>query len=88
MSEKLQMSDIQYVKIVHIGGINPNNPLSDAALVEQQKLLNRCLNDIPKGIIIGKDKTIANYMIGEHQLIMERTSYHIGFPRKPSWIKD
>ena len=49
--------------------------------------MNRCLNDYPKGIIIGKDIAIGRYMIGEHELTMEKVTYHIGFERKPSWIE-
>ena len=52
------------------------------------ELLNRCLNDYPKGIIIGKDTTIGRYVIGEHELSMEKVTYHIGFSRKPGWLEE
>ncbi|MCC2865476.1 hypothetical protein [Hominibacterium faecale] len=78
-------ADIRYVKLVTIGGINPNAPLSEEARKQQIMLLNRCLNDYPKGIILSKDISIGSYMVGEHQLTMERITYHIGFPRKPMW---
>ena len=84
-SKKCQYSDVRYVKMVTIGSVNPNNPLSDASRVAQVELLNKCLNDYPKGMIIGKDITIGRYMIGEHELTMERVTYHIGFTRKPAW---
>ena len=83
--KKAALTDIHYVKLVPIGSVNPNNPLSDQAKEAQVELLNRCLNDYPKGIIIGKDITVGRYMIGEHELTMERVTYHVGFPRKPSW---
>lgn len=83
--EKAAMSDIRYVRLVPIGSVNPNHPLSDQAKEEQAALLNRCLNDYPKGIIIGKDITVGKYLIGEHELTMEKITYHVGFPRKPSW---
>ena len=73
--------------MVTIGSINPNSPLSDQSREEQAAVLNRCLNDYPKGIIIGKDISIGSYMVGEHQLTMERITYHVGFQRQPAWDK-
>lgn len=83
--EKATLSDIGYIKLVSMGGVNPNQILSDEAKEAQAALLNRCLNDYPKGIIIGKDITIGRYMLGEHELTMEKITYHVGFPRKPAW---
>lgn len=82
---KETMSDIHYVKLVPIGSVNPNNPISDQSREQQLEVLNRCLNDYPRGIIIGKDMTVGRYMIGEHELTMEKVTYHVGFERKPQW---
>lgn len=82
---KYELSDIHYVKLVTVGSVNPNAPLSEQSKAAQTELLNRCLSDYPKGIIIGRDVTIGRYMIKEHELIMEKITYHIGFPRKPAW---
>lgn len=84
-NEKAALTDIHYIKLVPVGSVNPNNPLSDQSRAEQVNLLNRCLNDYPKGVIIGKDITVGRYMLGEHELTMERVTYHVGFVRKPSW---
>ena len=73
---------------IYILAPNPNNPLSDNSREKQVELLNRCLNDYPKGIIIGKDTTIGRYVIGEHELSMEKVTYHIGFSRKPGWLEE
>jgi hypothetical protein len=86
--EKLTLQDVHYVKLVSIGSVNPNNLLSDEAREKQVELLNRCLNDYPKGIIMGKDKTIGRYMLGEHELTLERVTYHIGFRRRPPWDEE
>lgn len=86
--EKAALTDIRYVKLVPVGSVNPNNPLSDQSKEEQAALLNRCLNDYPKGVIIGKDITVGRYMLGEHELTMEKVTYHIGFERKPLWLED
>lgn len=85
---KTALTDIQYVKLVSIGSVNPNNPLSDQSREAQAALLNQCLNDYPKGVIIGKDITIGRYMIGEHELTMEKITYHVGFTRKPLWEEE
>lgn len=86
--EKTTLTDIHYVKLVSIGSANPNNPLSEKGKEEQAALLNRCLNDYPKGMIIGKDITIGRYLVGEHELTMEKITYHIGFTRKPAWEEE
>ncbi len=83
--EKTELTDIHYVKLVPVGSVNPNNPLSEQSREQQTALLNRCLNDYPKGVILGKDVTIGRYMIGEHELTMEKVTYHIGFVRRPAW---
>lgn len=83
--EKTDLTEIKYVKLVTVGSVNPNNPLSDQSRQEQVNLLNRCLQEYPKGVIIGKDTTIGQYLIGNHELTMEKVTYHVGFPRKPVW---
>lgn len=83
--EKIALTDVHYIKLVPVGSVNPNNPLSDQSKEAQVAVLNRCLNDYPKGIIVGKDITIGRYMVGEHELTMEKITYHVGFERKPAW---
>lgn len=83
--EKAALSDIHYIKLVPVGSVNPNNLLSDKAKEAQVAVLNRCLSDYPKGVIIGKDITIGRYMVGEHEFTMEKITYHVGFERKPAW---
>lgn len=86
--EKLALQDVGYVKLVTIGSVNPNTPLSEQSKAQQAELLNRCLHEYPKGVIIGKDTAIGRYAIGEHELIMEKITYHIGFPRRPAWDQE
>lgn len=85
---KPDYTQVRYIKAVSIGSINPNILLSDEDKAAQAELLNRCLNDYPKGIIVGKDISIGRYMLGEHELSMQKTTYHIGFPRKPVWLEE
>jgi hypothetical protein len=88
ITEKLDLSEARYVKLVVIGGIDPNNPVSEEKHKQQVDELNKMLSGYPKGTIIGKDTAIGTYMIGEHELVMDRTTYHVGFPRKPEWINE
>ncbi|MBQ8592246.1 MAG: hypothetical protein IJ485_05825 [Lachnospiraceae bacterium] len=85
---KRDYAKIHYVKTVTVGSVNPNKPLSEEARKLQIERLNRCLEESPKGTIIGKDISIGRYMIGEHELTMQQTTYHIGFVRKPLWIEE
>lgn len=82
---KMDLMDVGYVKLVTVGSVNPNHPLSDQSRQQQVALLNRCLHEYPKGVIIGKDTTIGRYLIGAHELTMEQTTYHVGFARRPGW---
>lgn len=86
-NKKTALTDIRYVKLVTIGSVNPNLPFSEQSRKAQMELLNRCLNDYPRGIIIGKDISVGRYQVGEHELTMERVTYHVGFTRKPAWEK-
>jgi hypothetical protein len=86
--EKQPLNDTRYIKIVTIGGIDPNNPFSEEKQRGQVESLNKLLSGYPKGTIIGKDTAIGRYMLGEHELCMQKTSYHIAFTRKPEGIDE
>lgn len=86
--KKTAMENIKHIELISVGSVNPNNPLSEESIRKQTEKLNRCLNGYPKGVIIGKDITIGRYMIGAHELTMEKTTYHVGFTREPLWLKD
>jgi hypothetical protein len=85
--KRFDISDVKFIKPVVVGSVNPNIILSDDARQSQIAFVNRCLNDYPKGIIIGKDIAIGRYTTGDYELVMQRTTYHIGFPRKPAWME-
>ena len=85
-NKKPNLSDFSFIKDVAVGSINPNVLMTDEGRETQIAMLNRCLNDYPKGVIIGKDIAIGRYVMGEHELTLQRTVYHVGFTRKPTWI--
>ena len=72
---------------VVVGNDNPEVQPSEEKYQEQMAYLNRCLNDYPKGKIIGQEKNFYLLNIGEHQVVMQYIVYHVGFERKPAWIK-
>ncbi|GAA0319387.1 hypothetical protein GCM10008967_07380 [Bacillus carboniphilus] len=82
------LTDITFIKRITIGNTNPSNPKDDTEIEKQIQLLNRCLSEHPKGIIIGQEKDFQVIRIGEHQVIQQSTTYHIGFKRKPTWLTD
>lgn len=85
-NEKTTLAEIRFVKDVSVGSVNPNNPISDEGREAQVELLNKCLSEYPRGVILGTDVTIGRYMLGQHELTMQKTIYHIGFSRKPAWL--
>ncbi|WP_162342138.1 MULTISPECIES: hypothetical protein [Cyclobacterium] len=87
-TKTLELADVTYVKRVSIGNINPNNPLNEEQQERQMALLNKCLNEYPKGKIIGKDISVGVFQVGDHQITLQRTTYHVGFLRKPVWLEN
>jgi len=84
---EFSLSDIRFVKRITIGNINPNSTLTDERNITETKLLNKCLDE-GKGKIIGKDVNYGVYQIGEHQVTLQSTTYHVGFKRKPYWLNE
>lgn len=80
------MHDIRFIKKITLGSLDPNVPANTVQDDEQLKLLNKCLNDYPRGQIIGTDVSIGCFKIGDHQLTTQCVTYHIGFTKKPTWL--
>ncbi len=80
----MPLEDVSYVKLVTVGSVDPGSPFSQQPREEQIDLLNRYLNGHPRGIIIGRDISVGRYLIGEHELTMEKVTYHVGFSRRPA----
>ncbi|UQZ91411.1 hypothetical protein C4J81_19125 (plasmid) [Deltaproteobacteria bacterium Smac51] len=80
------LSSIRYVHRMVVGTSNPNNPASEEEVSVQMELLNRCLNEVPRGSILGLEKNFSLFNLGEHQVVLQWMVYHIGFTRKPGWL--
>ncbi|RXJ96108.1 hypothetical protein CRV00_02685 [Malaciobacter molluscorum] len=82
MEKNFSLADIKFVKRITVGNIDPNNPMTEEKKDEAIKKLNDYLNGYPKGKLVGKDISFGIFQVGEHQLTMQSTTYHIGFPRE------
>ena len=88
----VDLSTIRYVKRVALGGKDLTVEITEADREAQMKLLNRCLNDIPRGKIIALEINTRVFKIGDragdHHVSLQMLTYHVGFERKPSWLED
>ncbi len=84
----IDLTDVGYVKRIVVGSYNPTNLQSEAQIAESMALLNRCLTEPPKGKIIGIEKSFNILQVGEHQVVLQWLTYHIGFTRRPVWIEE
>jgi len=82
------LTEVKYVKRIVVGSNDPTQMSTEAQVEQARALLNRCLTESPKGKIIGLEKSFTILQIGEHQVVLQWLSYHVGFARKPAWIAD
>ncbi|WP_027188057.1 hypothetical protein [Desulfovibrio cuneatus] len=86
MSLTFDLSTIRFIKRISVGSSNPANPEGEAEIEAATELLNRCLNETPRGVILGIEKNFGLFNLGEHQVVLQWMVYHVGFPRKPGWL--
>lgn len=84
----IDISDIGYVKRIVVGSSNPADLQSEDKIDEAMALLNRCLSDSPKGKLVGIEKSFSILQVGEHNVVLQWLTYHIGFPRQPYWMDE
>lgn len=85
--DRFSLSDVRYVKRITVGNDNPNRIQPKEEIQQAQELLNRCLSSSPRGTILGTEKGFYLLNLGEHQVVLQWVVYHVGFPRKPSWLE-
>ncbi|MCP3735166.1 hypothetical protein M9979_09825 [Sphingomonas sp. RP10(2022)] len=80
------LSDIAFVKRIAIGGAGGMVTTQDVEAAVA--MLNRCLTEFPKGRVIAIEHTpcVQEDSHGSH--VFRLISYHIGFPRRPSWLDE
>lgn len=84
--EPFDLSGVGYVKRIIVGSEDPRNIRTEKEVQAAVDLLNRCLSEMPKGRIIGIEKTFSILSVGEHQVVLQCMIYHVGFERKPFWL--
>jgi len=80
------LTDVAFVKRVTVGSRDPESLRSEDEINAAADLLNRCLTDVPRGKILGMEKSFTLLNIGEHQVVLQWITYHVGFARRPAWI--
>ena len=84
--EAFDLTDVRYVKRIIVGTSDPQKLHDEEYIQKQADLLNRALNERPRGYIIGQEKNFSVLRIGEHQVVIQSIVYHVGFKRKPIWL--
>jgi hypothetical protein len=82
------ITEVGHIERVVVGSVNPEHVPSEAENQAKLDRVNRCLSGFPKGKIIGTERSFSIIRIGEHQVVLETMSYHIGFKKKPLWIDE
>lgn len=80
------LTDVTFIKRIMVGSSDPEAIRDQTQVEAAMNLVNRCLSDLPKGKVIGMEKSFSLLNIGEHQVVLQCIIYHIGFTRKPSWL--
>ncbi|MCA9636751.1 MAG: hypothetical protein KC420_12050 [Myxococcales bacterium] len=83
----IDLSDVVFIKRIVIGSSNPTDIQSEERIDQAMALINRCLSDYPRGKIIGIEKSFSILQVGEHNVVLQWTTYHIGFTRRPQWLE-
>ena len=84
----IDVSDVTYVKRIVVGSNNPADLQSEDRITTAMALVNRCLSDAPQGRIIGIEKSFSILQVGEHNVVLQWLTYHVGFTRRPYWLTD
>lgn len=86
MAQIFDLSSVKFVKRVIVGQKEPSANYSEEEAERQLGLLNKCLNENPKGHIIACEKNFILLNVGEHQVVQQFIVYHVAFDKKPLWL--
>lgn len=82
------LAEIGFVKRITVGSRDPEAVRSEEQIEAAQDLLNRCLSETPRGRILGIEKSFALLNVGEHHMVLQWLTYHVGWVRRPMWLED
>jgi len=84
----IDISDVVHVKRIVVGSNNPTDLQAEDKIVKAMALLNKCLTEPPRGRILGIEKSFSILQVGEHNVVLQWLTYHVGFTRRPYWLED
>ena len=84
----IDISDVGFIKRIKIGSNNPENLEEEEQIKNSLALLNRCFSESPKGKLVGIEKSFSILQVGEHNVVLQWLTYHVGFKRCPYWMED
>jgi hypothetical protein len=86
--EGFDLTGVGYIKRISLGNLDVQAAAAEPGNEKAMDLLNRCLEDYPKGRIIGREMSfdVLTTKTG-HQVVLEKVTYHVGFPRRPDWLE-
>lgn len=83
---QFQLANVRFIKRIVVGNDNPQRLKTEAEVQAEMDLVNKCLNELPRGHLIGIEKNFGLYNLGEHQVVQQYLVYNIGFERKPMYL--
>ncbi len=87
--EGFNLTGVEFIKRISLGNLNVHATAAEPGNEKAMDLLNRCLEDHPKGRIIGREMSydVLTDTSG-YQRVLEMVTYHVGFARRPAWLED
>lgn len=82
------LTEVGFVKRIVVGTVDPQSIPSEQDTQAKMDLVNKCLNEFPKGKLLGMERSFSILRVGEHQVVLEAVAYHIGFKRTPYWLQE
>lgn len=82
------ITEMGYIERIVVGTTTPDTMPTEEDNQKKMALVNRCLSEYPKGRIIGIERSFSVIRIGEHQVVLESVTYHIGFKKIPLWLTE
>lgn len=84
----IDLSEVTFIKRIVVGSSNPADLASEETIDRSMEQLNRCLAGPPRGRILGIERSFTLLQLGEHNVVLQWTTYHVGFTRRPHWAEE
>lgn len=87
--EGFDLTGVGFIKRIALGNLDVQAAAAEPGNEKAMAMLNRCLEDYPRGRIIGREMSfdVLTTKSG-HQVVLEKVTYHVGFARRPAWLED